>query len=146
MYELSGEEILGVDEYLMGATAKPKVINRKPTTSRVLALGFDSVTVVTKATSRKITTRAQQVFRPDRLTVAAAIAGFFTLDDLRIGSKSQFLSGDSLPAEAFSNVAVGVTMQMDTVTPGIDVMIAVTNIDAAADHRFNGAMFGPTVS
>lgn len=163
LYELSGEEILGadpLDQYLMGALPvrrptyqQPQayrppaatVRTKPPTTARELILGFDSVTVVTKSTSRKITTRAQQIFRPDRLIVAAAIAASFTVDDLKVGTNSQFLSGDSVPAEAFSNVSVGVKMHMDTVNPGIDVVLTVTNIDAANDHRFNGALIGPSV-
>lgn len=162
--EMSGEELeisgadeylLGLDKYLMGATPrKPTsgagaptiaVKRKQPTAVRELFLGFDSVTVVTKSTSRNVTTQAQQPFRPDRLVVAAAIAGFFLINDIKIGSKSQLLSGDAIPAEAFSNLSVGVVAKMDTITPGITVMLSVSNIDTLADHRFNGMMLGPAL-
>lgn len=157
LYELSGEEIMGagdpLDRYLMGATPRyqpraaprPQARAKPATVNRELVLGFDSVTDVTKATSRKITTRSQKIFRPDRLTVGGSVAGDFTIDDLKIGTNSQFLSGDSVPAEVFSNLSVGVKMHMDTVNPGIDVVLSVTNLDAAADHRFNGALIGPAL-
>ena len=168
LYEISGDddgyqEILGAYDYLMGALparargavaskiAATKqaggavVRDQAPTIARELPLGFDSVTDVTKATSARITSRPQVTFRPDRLVVAAAIAEFFLIDDLKIGKNSQLTSGDSIPAEAFSNLSVGVGMKMDTANVGVDVVLSVTNIDAAVDHRFNGVLIGPAV-
>lgn len=121
------------------------VADQAPTKARNLPLGFDSVTDVTKATSARITSRPQVTFRPDRLVVAAAIAEFFLIDDLKIGKNSQLISGDSIPAEAFSNLSVDVGMKMDTANIGIDIVLTVSNIDADADHRFNGTLIGPAV-
>ena len=166
LYEISGDEsyeVLGAYDYLLGAlppraraaaasqiaatkAAGGAVVKEQaPTQSRELPLGFDSVTDVTKATSAKITARPQVTFRPDRFVVAAAIAEFFLIDDLKIGKNSQLTSGDSIPAEAFSNLSVGVGMKMDTANVGIDIVLSVTNIDAAVDHRFNGVLIGPAV-
>lgn len=168
LYEISGDgevdmvgydEILGNSQFLLGANPMAAlkkaalakaggglaVKDQSPTQARELPLGFDSVTDVTKATSARITSRPQVTFRPDRLVVAAAIAEFFLIDDLKIGKNSQLTSGDSIPAEAFSNLSVGVGMKMDTANIGIDIVLSVTNIDAAADHRFNGVLIGPAV-
>lgn len=168
MYEISGDDVdslLGYDTImgnyaaLLGAAPASalkkaalaraaggvSVKSAGPTQSRELPLGFDSVTDVTKATSARITARPQVTFRPDRLVVAAAIAEFFLIDDLKIGKNSQLTSGDSIPAEAFSNLSVGVGMQMDTANIGIDIVLSVTNIDAGLDHRFNGVLIGPAV-
>lgn len=159
--EMSGyDEILG--QYLLGAARSSPasalknaalakaaggltVKDQAPTQARELPLGFDSVTDVTKSTSAKITSRPQVTFRPDRLVVAAAVAEFFLIDDLKIGKNSQLTSGDSIPAEAFSNLSVGVGMKMDTANIGIDIVLSVTNIDSASDHRFNGVLIGPAV-
>lgn len=166
LYEIAGDYELGNEdlEYLMGASAIKRmaqgalakaaltkqaggvtVRDAAPSKARELPLGFDSVTDVTKATSARITARPQVAFRPDRLVVAAAIAEFFLIDDLKIGKDSQLISGDSIPAEAFSNLSVGVGMKMDTANVGIDVVLSVSNIDAAVDHRFNGTLIGPAV-
>lgn len=168
-YEMSGDDevVLGLDELLgyeeiLGAVSRrgPAALSRiaqakqaggvvvrrqQPTTARELPLGFDSVTNVTKATSARITSRPQKTFRPDRLVVANAIAGFFLIDSLQVGTDNMLVSADSIPAEAFSNLSVGVGLKMATANIGIDITLSVTNIDAAADHRFNGMLIGPAV-
>ncbi|MFM7009972.1 MAG: hypothetical protein ACKO0Z_11690 [Betaproteobacteria bacterium] len=161
-YGVLGAEILGADDYLLGAAAPMAraamaraaqvkqagglaVQNSQPTKARELPLGFDSVANVAAGATAQITERPQVTFRPDRFVVAAAIAEFFLINDIKVGKDSQLIGAAAIPAEAFSNLSVGVSMKMDTANVGIDVLISVTNIDAAA-HRFNGTLIGPAVA
>ena len=123
----------GVDEKTMGEM-------------RELPIGFDSVTAVVKSTSTKLTQRPQVLFRPERLSIDDTLSAFFTVDDLKVGNKSQLVSSGSLPASTFSSKAFGMRLKMDTADPAIDVVLSITNIDAAADHRFLAALIGPALS
>jgi hypothetical protein len=111
-----------------------------------LAIGFDSVTAVVKSTSARLTQRPQVLFRPERLSVDDTLSAFFTIDDIKVGNKSQLVSSGSLPASTFSSKAFGMRLKMDTADPAIDLVLAVTNIDAALDHRFLASVIGPALS
>lgn len=126
--------------------AKYAVAEDTPGEMRELPVGFDSVTAVVKSTSTKLTQRPQVLFRPERLSVDDTISPFFTIDDLKVGNKSQLVSSGSLPASTFSSKAFGMRLKMDTCDPAIDLVLSITNIDAAADHRFLATILGPALS
>lgn len=119
--------------------ANASVVTRKdPTSSGVEPLGFRSPpgTPVAAGAQAQITTRPQVLYRPERLVVPASIAPFFTIDDIRVGNRSQFPSAEPLPAEMFTQQADAVTLRLDTVNPAIDLILVVTNIsNAAQDFR-----------
>ena len=151
--EILGDEILGSDEEYVGAPlarpARPAGLTVKqgsPSKARNLVLGFDTVAVVVKSTSGSTTTRPQIMFRPDRLIIpGTAVGQYFLLTDVRVGKNSQFVAAQSVPALAFAETTVLGTMKMDTCPAGVDITISYSNIDAAADHRFYGALLGPAV-
>ena len=106
-----------------------------------LPLPFDSQNAIAAAASQAVTTRPQANFMPYRLLVGSSIAAFFIINDIKIGTRSQFSGSGSLPAETFSNLSVGATLKMDMALTSQDVTINVTNIDVAG-HRFLAAMIG----
>jgi len=108
---------------------------------RLQPLGFDSVANVAAGAAAIITQRPQTLFQPSRVVIPAAIAGFFIVNDIKIGKNSQFTASGSLPAALFSELSVGVALAMDAAQIAQDIVLAVTNIDVAA-HRFVAAMIG----
>lgn len=108
---------------------------------RTLALGFDSVATVAAAASAIITQRPQVRMQPSRIVIPSAIGGFFLLNDIKIGKNSQLTASSTLPASMFSETGVGVALAMDAADIAQDIVLSVTNIDAAA-HRFNAGMIG----
>jgi hypothetical protein len=116
----------------------------EPTRGREQALGLNSAAAVVAAATVVITARPQIVFRPDRFVVAATIAASFTINDLRIGKNSQFVSGGGISAEIYSSIAVGTKMKLDTCQTGQDVTLNITNTSGAA-LQFFSALIGPSI-
>lgn len=156
---LYGDEIVGYDDDMVGAApaarnarlaALPgypqgqKLRVRPPTSAREYVMGIDSVNTVAAAASLSIASRPQVVFRPDRIIVPSTIAGSFLINDLKVGKNSQFVNSTAVPAEAFTQGAVGVRLKMDTAQISQDLVVSVTNISAGA-LRFNAAIIGPAV-
>jgi hypothetical protein len=117
---------------------------RTGTESRVLPIGFDSVTNVTAGTTVPITKQPQVLFRPRRLVVAGGIASTFLIEDIKIGKDSQFVASGAIPASAFAPDVVVLDLKMDTCQLAASIVMTVTNI-TLADARFNAVMFGDSV-
>lgn len=125
------------------ARSRPMVVNQPPTQARDLVIGFSSLGVAAGATV-DVTQRPQVVFKPERIVVAATNAASFTIDDIKIGNKSQLVANGTIPAEAFTQGAFGVTMSMDTCDISQDFILEVTNTSAGA-LDFYAAVFGKAV-
>jgi hypothetical protein len=118
------------------------VRDQPPTKARRLVLPMTSTGVVTAGTSATITARPQTIaFKPIRITIPATIGPDFTIEDIKVGNKSQLAQSGSLPAEAFVQTAFGVEMDMDTVQTSQDFVLQVTNI-SGANRTFRAAIFG----
>jgi hypothetical protein len=119
---------------------------QEPTKDGQLVLPMSSSGTIAAATAATITARPQtKAYRPQRVVIAASIAAFFTLSDIKVGNKSQFVQAGTIPAEAFIQGAFGVAMRMDTVQTAQDFVFQVNNIDGAAAHSFLAVVFGRTV-
>lgn len=115
---------------------------QQPTKARRLVLPMSSTGVVPAGTSTTVTARPQTIaFKPQRVTVPATIAPDFTIEDIKVGNKSQLAQSGSLPAEAFTQTSFGVEMDMDTVQTSQDFVIQLTNI-SGANRTFRAAIFG----
>ncbi len=68
-----------------------------PTKSRALVIGFTQLGIAATA-SATVTQRPQVLFRPQRIVVPGSLAPSFTVDDVRVGNKSQFISAGAVPA------------------------------------------------
>lgn len=119
---------------------------QEPSKDGQLVLPMSSSGTIAAATAATITARPQtKAYRPQRIVVAASIAGFFTLSDIKVGNKSQFVQAGTIPAEAFIQGAFGVAMRMDTVQTAQDFVFQVNNVDAMNPHTFLAVVFGRTV-
>lgn len=116
--------------------------SQPPTKARRLVLPMSSTGVVAAAASTSINSRPQTIaFKPIRITIPATIGPDFTIEDIKVGNKSQLAQSGSLPAEAFVQTAFGVEMDMDTVQTSQDFVLQVTNISGAS-RTFRAAVFG----
>ena len=168
-YDIAGDEVVGEDAYaeigdegdaldqLMAATMGARrggrpvrtagariVSSRGFTQSREYPLPFDSVANVAVGAQATITTRPQTVFRGKRLVVPSDIAGSFTIDDIRVGNRSQSVVTGSNPARVFQEDAVGVSLQLDTCQISMDLSLLATNI-GGAPLRFRASLIGDSV-
>jgi len=118
------------------------VRNQPPTKARRLVLPMSSNGTVAAGASSTITARPQTIaFKPIRITIPATIGPDFTIEDVKVGNKSQLAQSGSLPAEAFVQTAFGVEMDMDTIQTSQDFVLQVTNVSGAA-RTFRAAVFG----
>ncbi len=79
---------------------------------------------------------------PDkRLAVAPSNARSFNIVDIKVGKDSQLAATGEMPAEAFSALAVGVRMELDTAQPGIVIVLIVRNTDTSTQD-FNAVLYG----
>lgn len=121
------------------------VIERQPQDSRTLTLPFPETLVPAPAgTVREIQVLPQCLFRCERLLIPSDIAGLIVIDDIRVGTVSQFSAIGPVPARAFSEVAVGVGTLFDTAQPGLTITLRVRNI-SGNDVTFRAVMFGSSV-
>ncbi len=119
------------------------VRSERPTESRALVIGFSSLAVAALASST-VTSRPQVLFRPTRLVVPSAVAPSFTIDDIKVGNKSQLIASGAIPAEAFAQTAFNTPLKLDTCQISMDLIVVVTNVTAAAAD-FRASMFGDAV-
>lgn len=107
--------------------APPAVYESEPTEMRGFPLGVDSVTTIAAAATSNVTTVPQVPFRVERLVVPTAIASAFVINDIKVGKNSQLVNASALPAQMFTETAVGVRLKGDTCQVGGTIAINVTN-------------------
>jgi len=106
------------------------IVDRPATRRREYPLGFESITPggIPAGGSEVVRADPQISFRGERLVIPSDISLFFSLDDIIIGKNSQFVSSGAVPASAFSEVAVGVRLNLDTANVGNLISLRVRNI------------------
>ena len=106
------------------------VVDRPATRRREYPLGFESVTPggILPGASEVVRADPQISFRGERFVVPSDISLFFSIDDIIVGKNSQFVSSGPVPASTFSEVAVGVRLNLDTANVGNLISIRVRNI------------------
>lgn len=119
------------------------VVRRQPTKAREYPLGFPTTTVANGA-SASISAQPQVPFRGRRLIVPSDIAGSFLIDDLKIGKNSMFPSSNPVPARCFTELGVGVDLNLDTAQISQLVVLSVSNT-SGAPADFNAAIIGTAV-
>ena len=154
-----GLDILGADMILGGGRAGSRkkalaraiaakhgrvVKRREPQGAQEQVLGFEraTVTALTEATVRAF---PQRKFRTERLTIAASIANFFDVLDLRVGRDSLFVDVGPVPAEMFSQVGVGTALRGYTANLGNTITLQVENIDAG-DQAIRAGIRGTAIT
>lgn len=128
----------------VGYSQQYGVAQRAPSTVRRHYLPMASVGAVNANTSAVAQTQPQALaFRPDRIIVPASIAPDFTIDAIYCGIKPQFVAAGSIPAETFTQDAVGVDLHMDTVNTSQNFTLNVTN-QSGASRQFRATVLGIT--
>jgi hypothetical protein len=80
-------------------------------------------------------------FSGTRLIVPSMLANDFSVNDIRVGGDSQALSGNPIPAAAFSELAVGVNLGLKKAKKGDDLELHVSN--TTKDMKtFSAALIG----
>jgi hypothetical protein len=111
---------------------------------REFPMGF-GITPVATGANVIINAQPQVNFRPSRLVVPDSIAPSFMINDFKIGMRSQLVAPGSIPAQSFTQEAVGTAMALDTVNVGQFVTLDVTNI-AYQPVNFAASLFGTTLN
>jgi hypothetical protein len=128
-------------------TSRIRVIDEPPRHERQFPIGFLSpfgVPVPANST-QTITATPQVIFRSERLAVPNSIVLNFQLVDIKVGKDSQLAAPGNLPTECFSNISIGVRMQLDTAEPGITLTLVAQNTDANNAHAFSSVLYGTVV-
>lgn len=107
---------------------------------RKYLLGVQALAVAAAA-QVTINSQPQYPFRPYRYMIPATFAPNFVIDALSIGQQPVFVAAGAVPAEVFSEVAVGGSVLWDTASIGNQVSVQATNISAAAAD-LRSALFG----
>jgi hypothetical protein len=121
----------------------PHIVNHPPTQVREFVIGFGPTLILGLSTAI-FQAQPQLIFRGSRLIVPSALANNFSINDIRVGKDSQAVSANPIPAAAFSELAVGVNLGLDTATPGIIITISVSNTQAS-QQTFSAALIGTSM-
>ena len=117
-----------------------RIVKEEPKNQRQFPIGF-SLDDIQPGDEVDIEVKPQVLFRGERLAVAPSNARSFNIVDIKVGKDSQLAATGEMPAEAFSALAVGVRMELDTAQPGIVVVLIVRNTDTTAQD-FNAVLYG----
>ncbi len=93
--------------------------------------------------SATITARPQNVaYRPERIIVGGTPSNW-TINDIKVGNRSQLSQAGELPGEAFANTAIDTFVSFETVQTAMDFVMQVTFIGTASlGEQFKAAVFG----
>lgn len=119
---------------------------RSPRDTRTIMLPFPETTIPYGA-SRDIQVLPQSRFRCERLVLAEDIASHVVIDDIRVGTVSQFAAVGPVDGSTFSPDAVGTALILDTVEPGLTVLLRVRSkgtmpeLSGEAETNSGGILF-----
>lgn len=111
------------------------VVSEAPTRQRDFPIGFTRLSVP-PGDPIEIEVKPQVLFKGKRLAVGHTNARAFVIIDIKVGKNSQLAATGEMGAEAFSALAVGTQMELDTAAPGITITLRLRNISGAAEHFF----------
>jgi len=130
-------EIEGYGAEIIGNVQRGQLRMTKPNRLQKLALGI-GVTAVAATSSAVVTVTPQVPFKLERFL--SPTTGL-SVNDIKVGTNSQFVGAGSIPIEAFANNSVGVGLKGDTAVPGVDIALYVSN-PSGAPISLSGAYFG----
>lgn len=122
------ELLSGYGEEIVGAPQRAKVVQRNASRLQRLALGI-GVTSVAANSSAVITVTPQVPFKLERF-ISQSVT--LSIQDIKVGTNSQFVGAGSIPIEIFGRDAIGVGLKGDTAVPGVDIALYVSNGTAGA--------------
>lgn len=132
-----GGEIVGYGGEILGAVRKGKFKKTTPNRLQRLALGI-GVTTVAATSSAVVTVTPQVPFKLERFVSQSTT---LSVNDIKVGTVSQFVGAGSIPVEIFARDAIGVGLKGDTAVPGVDIALYVSN-GSGAPVSLSGAYLG----
>lgn len=130
----------GVEGYggdILGAVQRGQFKKTAPSRLQRLALGI-GVTSVAATSSAVVTVTPQVPFKLERFVSQST---GLTINDVKVGTNSQFVGAGSIPVEIFARDAIGVGLKGDTAVPGVDIALYVSNPTGGA-LSLSGAYLG----
>lgn len=118
----------GYGEEIVGAPQRAHVVKRPPQRLQRLPLGIGSTSIA--ATSSAVITVTPQV--PFKLERFISQSTGLSVNDIKVGTNSQFVGAGSIPIEIFARDAIGVGLKGDTAVPGVDIALYVSNPSGGA--------------
>ncbi len=97
--------------------------------------------ILASAQGVAVTVRPQHCFRPDQLIIPSTIAPNFDIVSIVIGTQPQLVATGVTSATIYSEVSVNNQQIFDVCQPGIEVIITVNNLTAAA-QTFQATLLG----
>lgn len=122
------DELQGYGGDILGAVQRGQFRKTAPNRIQRLALGIGLTSVA--ATSSAVVTVTPQV--PFKLERFVSDVASLAVNDIKVGTVSQFVGAGSIPIEIFAHDAVGVGLRGDTAVPGVDIALYVSNGTAGA--------------
>jgi len=119
------------------------VVPRQATKSREYPLGFPTTTIKA-GTTTTVSAQPQVPFRGRRLVIPSDIAGSVLINDVKVGKNSMFPTSNPVPGRTFTELGVGVDLNLDTAQISQLVSLNVSNT-SLADITFNAALIGTAV-
>ena len=120
----------------------PRVVERPLRDMREFPLGFFQSGIGLGVGVVEVISRPQIVFRGERLVIPSiTVAPNFSLVDIKIGNRSQLVNSTALPAQAFTETAIGIRLSLDTATVAQDIALSVQNI-SGSPQTFQAALIG----
>ena len=115
------------------------LVQRPPTSKQVVFLGFGPQSINGSATF-VFESQPQRIFRGERLTVPSALANNFAINDLKVGTDSMNVGAGPVPAAIFSELGMLVALEIETASPGILLLLSVSNLTGAPQSFFSGLL------
>jgi hypothetical protein len=120
----------------------PAVVERPLRDIREYPLGFFQSGIGVCTGAIDVISRPQIVFRGERLVIPSGLtAASFSLIDVKVGNRSQLANSTAVPAQTFTETAVGVRLALDTATVAMDIALVVENI-TSDNQTFQAALIG----
>lgn len=120
--------------------AKARAYDMRNSGKRESVIGFGP-TLIPAGESITFEAEPSTDFGGNRLIVPSALANDFTIDDIAADGESQAISGNPIPAVAFSELAIGVNLGLDTVAKKKKLQLKVSNTTKEA-KSFAAALIG----
>lgn len=117
------------------------VVQDMPQYAQELVLPIPATVILASATV-DIILFPQADIRIERPIIPSTIAPNFVIEDITVARQTQFVGAGGVPATEFSEVAVGTRLRGDTANVGQQVIVTVTNLDAANPHTLRGSIHG----
>jgi hypothetical protein len=131
------EELTGYGGEIVGAVQRGRFLRSAPNRLQRLALGIGITSVAATSTS-VVTVTPQVPFKLERFV--SDVAGL-QVNDIKVGTVSQFVGAGSIPIDIFKHDAVGVGLKGDTAVPGVDIALSVSN-GSGSPISLTGAYLG----